>query len=55
MDDGGKNKKNMVFLYTWDLKTRNNVNENSNYYKQLYPNEQDTDTKNNSTIKFRNH
>lgn len=25
-------KKNMVFLYAWYLKTRNNVNENSNYY-----------------------
>lgn len=22
----------MVFLYAWYLKTRNNVNENSNYY-----------------------
>ncbi len=32
MDDGEKIKKNMVFLYAWDLKTRNNVNENSNYY-----------------------
>ena len=32
MDDGKKNKKNMVFLYAWYLKTRNNVNENSNYY-----------------------
>ena len=25
-------KKTMVFLYAWYLKTRNNVNENSNYY-----------------------
>lgn len=32
MDDGEKIKKNMVLLYAWDLKTRNNVNENSNYY-----------------------
>lgn len=42
MDDGEKIKKNMVFLYTWDLKTRNNVNGNNNYYiillKQLYSN-----------------
>ena len=32
MDDGRNIKKNMVFLYAWYLKTRNNVNENSNYY-----------------------
>ena len=32
MDDGRNIKKNMVFLYAWCLKTRNNVNENSNYY-----------------------
>ena len=25
----------MVFLYAWYLKTRNNVNENSNYYIRL--------------------
>ena len=28
----GEILKNMVFLYAWYLKTRNNVNENSNYY-----------------------
>lgn len=32
MDDGRNIKKNMVFLYAWYLKNRNNVNENSNYY-----------------------
>lgn len=35
MDDGRNIKKNMVFLYAWYLKTRNNVNENSNYYTSV--------------------
>lgn len=32
MDDGRNIKKTWCFLYAWYLKTRDNVNENSNYY-----------------------